>query len=173
MNEKELNKTLRESAISCGLCAQWQKEWENDWDMERRFSQFFRGLDFFLKHRFMTNQFIKDNFSEYARRSHNVIVDDEYSLANPRQALVAGESNTTIKIDAWSVSTIYVLDSSFAKVTAKDSSFVMVHVLDNAQVNIEKKDFAKVFVYLHSKDAVVISYDNIKIKEEFDYLKSK
>lgn len=171
MNEKELNKTLRENAINCGLCAQWQKEWETDWDMEHMFSQFFRGLDFFLKYRFMTNQFMKDNFSEDARRSHNVLVDDDYTLTNPRQALIVGESKATIDVDEWTVSTIYALDTSCVNVTANDSSFVMIHIFDKAQVNVEKMGFAKVFVYLHSKDAVVISDDNIKIKEDFDYLK--
>lgn len=166
IDEKELNKTLRESAIKNGLCAQWQKEWEKDWDIEYMISQFFRGLDFFLIHRFMTNDFMKENFNIDVRRSHNILVDDEYSLSNPKQALIAGDSKATIDADSWAVTTIYAIDNSYVNITAKDCSIVMIHLLDSAQVNVKKKDNSKVFVYIHSKKAVVISDDDIKIREE-------
>lgn len=171
IDKKELNKTLRESAIKNGLCAQWQKEWEKDWDIEHMISQFFRGLDFYLKNRFMTNDFMKENFDIDIRRSHNILVDDDYSLSNPQQALIVGNSNAIVDVNAWSVTTIYATDDSYTKVTAKDNSFVMIHLFDSAQVNINKKDYSNVNVYIHSKNAVVITDDDVKIRENLKYLK--
>ena len=171
INEKELNKSLREKAISNGLCAQWQRDWKKDWDVEEMISKFFKGLDFFLKNRFMSNEFMKDNFDIDVRRSHNVLVDDDYQLSNPKQSLITGNSNARINVDSWNVATIYIIDNSFTKVIAKENAFVMVHVLDSAQVNVTQEGDSKVFVYVHSKDSVVITTGKVTVKENLDYLK--
>ena len=171
MNKKELNKELRTQAINNGLCAMWQKEWKKDWDLDKMISQFYRGIDFFLDKRFVSNNFIKENFDRDFLRKNGILVDDTYSLLNPRNAILIGESQSTIRFNNYMVTTIYVIDNSKAKILAKGHSSVIVHLLGNPQVEVEQKEHGNVLIINHSKESVIISDDGIKIKEEFDYLK--
>lgn len=167
----ELNKELRTQAINNGLCAMWQKEWKEDWDLDKMISQFYRGIDFFLDKRFVSNNFIKENFDRDFLRKNGILVDDTYSLLNPRNAILIGESQSTIRFNNYMVATIYVIDNSKAKILAKGHSSVIVHLLGTPQVEVEQKEHGNVLIINHSKESVIISDDGIKIKEEFDYLK--
>ena len=69
----------------CGLCNQWQMEWSIDWNNDRMISQFYRGIDFYLKTRFVDRQFIKENFDIGLLRKNGILVDDTYSLINPEK----------------------------------------------------------------------------------------
>ena len=172
MELNTLNKSLRKDAIGFGLCQQWQGEWKSDWDKQKMVDKFFQGMDFCLKHRFPTNQFIKDNFDLDFRRKSNVLVDDKYSLLNPARALILGESESTIRMNARNSSTIYIRDNSHVKLLASGSSFVIVHLLDSAQIEVETKDNPHVVVITHSKDATLITdCQDVVYKEEYDWLK--
>lgn len=168
MNKTELNERLRKAAIDCGLCEQWQHEWENDWDSTKMISQFYRGIDFFLDKRFISNEFIKENFDKDFLRKWGILVDDTYSLLNARHAILIGDSTSTIRINNHNVSEIYVIDNSKAKIIAKDNAKVIVRLLGKAQIEVEKKGSANVTVINHSKDSVIISNDNIKIREDYN-----
>ena len=165
-----VNKELRKTAISFGLCQQWQDGWKNDWNREKMVDKFFEGMDFCLKYHFPSNQFIKDNFDIDFRRKSNVLVDDKWSLLNPLRALVLGNTTTTMRFNARNHSTVYIRDNSDVKILASGTAFVIVHVLDMANVRVEKKDDARVVIINHSKDSVIIADSNIIVKEEFDWL---
>lgn len=171
MDKKELNNELRTQAINNGLCAMWQKEWKNDWDLDKMVSQFYRGIDFFLDKRFVSDAFIKDNFEKDFLRKNGILVDDTYSLLNPSKAILIGNSQSNIRYNNYKVSTIYIIDNSKAKIIAKGHSAVIVHLLGSPQVEVEQKEHGNVLIINHSKESVIISDDGIKIKEEFDYLK--
>lgn len=168
---KEINNELRSMAISAGLCQQWQEMWRSDWNADRMISQFYRGIDFFLKNRFVSNKYIAKNFDRDFLRSHGVIVDDTYSLLNNRHSIILGDSNATFRANGHNVSRIYVTDQSNLKVIAKDSAFVLVSVFGNATVEVEQNFLSWVTVILHSKDAHVTTSGKVKIKENYDYLK--
>ena len=168
----KLNKTLRDDAIGFGLCQQWQGDWKSDWDKEKMVAKFFQGMDFCLKHRFPTNQFIIDNFDLDFRRKSNVLVDDKYSLLNPIHALILGSSESTIRMNARHGSTIYMRDNSHVKLLASGNSFVVVHLLDNAQIEVETQDKAHVAVITHSKNAILITNcKDVVLREEYNWLK--
>lgn len=171
MNNKELNNELRTKAIANGLCKQWQNEWKEDWDQDKMIRQFYRGLDFFLKRRFMSNDFMKQNFDIKFRRENGVLVDDKYSLMNPETALLIGNSESTIRVNGCQASHVYVLDDSKIKVYAKNKSFVIVHALGSAQIEAKAYDSARLVVIQHSHDIKLNVDENIVLKEEFDYLK--
>jgi len=171
MEIDKLNSALRNDAISFGLCQQWQGDWKNDWNKEKMVDKFFEGMDFCLKYRYPTNQFIKDNFDLEFRRKSNVLVDDKYSLLNPARALVCGNSTSTMRFNARNQGLIYVRDSSDIKILASGNAFVLVHVLDDACVRVEQKDNAKVVIINHSPDSVIIADSDVKVREELDWLK--
>ena len=171
VDKKELNVKLRKSAIESGLCDDWQKMWEKDWSLDKMVERFYQGIDFFLEKRFMSNQFIKDNFDKDFRRKNGVLVDDKYSLLNPEHAILIGESVSTIRYNGTNCATIYITDQSSAKVIAKNMSFVLIHILGNAKVECQQEHNAKVVAILHSHEASVVSDGNATIREEYNYLK--
>lgn len=162
---KQLNKELRENAVSCGLCHQWKSDWKKDWSLETMIAQFYRGMDFFIKNRFISNDFIKESFDLTFRRDNGVLVDDKYSLLSPMNAILLGNSESVIRFNSYDVCTMYVLDDSCVKIIAKGNAFVLVHAYGNAQLGIEQKDKASVAVIKHSNGCVVISDDDITVKE--------
>jgi len=165
MNEKELNNSLRTKAVNCGLCNGWQEEWRQDWGLDKMISQFYRGIDFFIDKRFVSNEFIKNSFDKDFLRRNGVLVDDAYSLLNTPNAIFIGDSKATVRFNGFSTGTVNVLDNSDARIVAKGNSFVMVHAYGSSQVSIEQKDKSKVVVVTHSKQCVVISDDNITLRE--------
>lgn len=171
INEKELNKELREFAISNGLCNKWQREWREDWDKDKMVSQFYRGIDFYIKNRFVSNDFLKNSFDVEFLRSKGILVDDTYSLLNPENAILIGKSSSNIRFNDRNISTLYILDKSKAKITAKGKSFVMVHLFGMAEVEAEQESGGEVVAIVHSTDCVVSSDSGVKIKYEFDYLR--
>ena len=171
MNKSELNKELKRLAINKGLCDQWQEDWKEDWDLEQMVRRFFLGIDFFLKERFVSNEFLKENFGKDFLRRNAILVDDCYSLLFPKYAILIGDSRSTIRSNGYKVSTIYITDNSNAKIVSRDHSTLIVHMLGTAQVEIQQYDDSHVAVITHSPESVVISDQNITIKEEFDYLK--
>lgn len=166
-----INRILRQKAISSGLCEIWQQEWKYDWDSERMVSQFYRGIDFFLKYRFMSNEDFKEYFDKDFLRNHGVLVDDRYSLLNPKNAILIGNSQSTVRINSYNVCTVYAVDCSSVNVIAKNSSFVMIHLLGQAKAEVCQDDKAKAVVIRHSPDNAVTTYGSVSVKEEFDYLK--
>lgn len=171
MSEKELNKELKEKAIACGLCQQWQNEWQCDWSMEKMISQFYRGLDFFLKKRFVSNSFIKKNVPIEFRRSNGILVDDKYSLVNPENAILLGKSESTIRINGSKASHVYVTDKGKLTVIAKNRAFVLVHLLDDASVDAQAFDSARLVVIQHSNGVSIKTNDLAIVKREFGFLK--
>lgn len=171
MNEIELSRTLRESARSNGLCDPWYDEWQDDSSAETLAEKMYKGLDFCLKHHWPSNDFIKENFGLDFRREVNVYVDDKHSVINPKQSLILGKSDITIRFNSNGHGEIHVRDNSRVKLTAKTRSFVIVHLYENAYIYAEQTELAKVVLVKHSKDVTVVTEGNVTIKEEYDYLK--
>lgn len=168
MNKKELNNSLRTKAVSCGLCNDWQKEWRQDWNLDRMVSQFYRGIDFFIDKRFVSNEFIKDNFNKDFLRRNGIIVDDTYSMVNPLYSILVGKSKSTIRMNGYKAGTTYILDNSEVNVKASGKSFIIVHAYGCAKINAEQDDKARVVVIKHSTQCHVVAKENIKVVEEIN-----
>lgn len=171
MKEKELNISLREHAISCGICNKFLREWQKDWDLQKMADQFYRGIDFFIDKRFISNNYMKQYFDVEFRRENGILVDDRYSLLNPKRAILVGESKSTIRFNSFNTATIYVLDESNVTITTKDHAIVTVHVFGKAQVCANKFDDSKISIISHNPECVIISDKNIAVKTNYDYLK--
>ena len=166
-----LNKEIREMAISHGLCEGWQKEWEYDWDQDRMISQFFRGIDFFIYKRFIPVEYIKVNFDKYFLRHKGIIIDDTYSLLNPTNAILVGNSKSTIRINGMKASTIYVTDSSKATITVRDKSFAMVHLYGQSSIDAKAYDSASITIIKHSELANTKVSGRCKVLNEIEIQK--
>lgn len=171
MDSVELSKTLRESARQNGLCDTWYNEWKDNTSKESLVAKMYKGLDFVLKNHWPSNAFIKENFSQDFLRKAHVYVDDKHSVINPKQSLILGKSDITIRFNSNGHGEIHVRDNSRVKLTAKTRSFVIVHLYENAYIYAEQTELAKVVLVKHSKDVTVVTEGNVTIKEEYDYLK--
>lgn len=170
---EEINRELRNSAVMCGLCNQWQMEWSIEWNYDRMISQFYRGIDFYLKTRFVDRQFIKENFDIDLLRKNGILVDDTYSLINPEKVILIGNSRSTIRVNSNKSSVIYLTDNAEVKITAKNRSFVIVHALDNATITARQNESARLVIIKHSYNLTILPDTNAVIREEYDYLKTK
>ena len=167
----ELNKELKNQAIALGLCNEWQDSWGKDWSKEKMVERMYKGLDFCLKYHWPSNDFITKHFDlDFLRRS-NVFINDKYSVCNPKQSLVLGSSEITFRYNAWNNGAIHVRDNSSAKIFARNKSFVMIHLYEKAYIEAEQHDKAIIVIIKHSPNVTVVADKNIKVKEEYDYLK--
>lgn len=150
-------------AISHGLCAEWQKDWQKDWNANQMVEKFFKGIGFFIKKRFVSNHFIKNNFDRKFLRDNYVIVDDTRSLLNPPKAVILGDSRTKIRINGYHLSEVYLLDTSVSEIIVKGNAFVVVYTLDNAQVSIVKEADSRVSVINCSDDTCIVAGTDVKV----------
>ena len=167
----ELNKDLRNQAIHLGLCKDWQKLWNKDWSQEKMVERMYKGLDFCLQFHYPANDYIIKHFDLDFRRKHNVFVNDKYSVNNPKESLVLGNSDVTFRYNGHSYGNIHIRDNSETKVIARNVSFVIVHLYENAYVDAEQIDNSKIVLVKHSRNVTIVAEKNIKIREEYDYLK--
>ena len=77
----------------------------------------------------------------------------------------------TFRYNGFSYGNIHVRDNSSAKVIARNISFVIVHLYENASVTAEQLDNAKIVLVKHSDKVSIVAPSNIKVREEYDYLK--
>lgn len=163
----ELNKTLRDSAIALGLCKQWQADWNQDWDVDKMADKFWQGINFCVKNHYPDKDFIVNTFDKNTLRGKCIIADDKYSLLNPSQALIIGNSQSTIRYNALASGRIHIQHDSAVTLTAKGRSRVIAHVWDRAHLNVQRQDVARVLVVLHSPYASVTHNGDIEVKQRF------
>lgn len=163
----DLNKELRNQAVTLGLCQDWQNLWKKDWSKEKMVERMYKGLDFCLKYHYPSNDFILKHFDQDFRRQSNVFVNDKYSVCNPKQSLVLGTSEVTFRYNAGWSGSINVRDNAKAKIYARNRSFVIVHIYDNAYVEAEQKDKATIVLVKHSQNVTIVADSKIKVKEEY------
>lgn len=168
----ELNTTLRSQAIKQGLCDKWQDDWKEDWTKEHLIDMMYKGLDFCLLRHWPSNDFIKNNFDIGLLREKSVFVDDKRSAMNPMKSLILGNSEIKMRYNSDYIGDVYVRDNSSVILTAKGRSFVMVHLFDNASVTAGQFDKATIVLIKHSPTVAIYANDNIKVKEEYDYLQN-
>lgn len=166
-----LNKDLKDQAVALGLCGDWQKHWNKDWSQEKMVERMYKGLDFCLQHHYPSNDFILKHFKKDFLRRSNVFVNDKYSVVNPKESLVLGTSDVTFRYNGHSYGKIHIRDNSSAKVIARNLGFVIVHLYENASVTAEQYDNAMVVLVKHSTNVHIAAPSNIKVREEYNYLK--
>ena len=167
MDLGELNKTLRKKAVDSGLCEKWQQDWQQDWSKGVMLEKYLDGIDFCLSHNYPDKSFIKKNFTKDELRNAAILVDDAWSLANPRQSVLLGSSTSTMRYNGISVCRIHICDNSKAKVIAKNRSFVIVHLVGNAAVNAETDETGRIAVIRHDESTSAETTGNVSVRKEF------
>lgn len=170
-NNISLSVELRNMARKLNLCDKWFGEWKDDTDEQTLIDKYFKGLDFCLIHHYPSNEYISTHFERDLLRKNGILVDDNYSLLNPSNAILLGSSKSTIRVNARNHAVIHVRDNVSVKVVAKNNAFVIVHAMDNSTVHAEGFDSSRLVVFRNSKSANIIVSGKATTEDDFDYLK--
>lgn len=145
---ENLSVTLKQQAISLGLCRQWQKSW-GDCTRQQLIDKFKKGIDFCIEHNYPSNDFIRTNFDAKLLRDNQIYVDEHLSLTDAPNGVYVlnGECSGTIRFGSWAAATVYVRHTSTVSIIAEDFAKVYVRVYDEAEVNVVDVGDASVKVY--------------------------
>ncbi len=166
-----LSAELRSMARKLNLCDKWFSEWRDDTDKQGLIDKYHRGSDFCVKHHYPSNEYISAHFERDLLRKNGILVDDDYSLLNPVNAMILGNSKSTIRINGRHHAVIHVRDNADVKIVAKNEAFVLVHVLDSATVHAEGFNTSRLVVFRNSKSANITVTGKAITEDDLDYLK--
>ena len=145
----KLNTELRETAIEYGLCAQWQKIWDDNKTPQELIDMWKRGIDFGIAHDYPTPTFIRENFDRDLLHDNLIYVDEHIDLDNAPSGVYVlnGECSGTIHFREWSAATIYVRHNSHISIIAEDFAKIFVRLYDEAEAYVCDVGDAVVRVY--------------------------
>jgi len=181
MTENELSIKLREDARRLGLCDEWYGKWLDNTDKEELVSMYKKGLDFCIKHRWPTRQFILHHFPQDFLREQGILVNDTRSypvrdkdrrLVYIRDFVLLGDSHATVRYSFRPhMCNIWVCDNSTIKVDVKYGAYMLIHLFDGATADVVTDLVSKVSVIRHSPETSVKKNGVVTIRNEYNYLK--
>ncbi len=143
-----LNRSLRSSAISLGLCQQWQSEWQSDKTPDELIRMFRRGQDFCIAHDFPTLETIRACFSPSDLERNGIYLDADLDTDTDSQSsdpenphattlqngtyIFLGTCRGTVRFPRWSAAILYVRHDSHLHIEAGDFSRIQIHLYDTA-----------------------------------------
>lgn len=146
---ENLSETLKQQAISIGLCAKWTSEWADDSDQQTLIDKYVRGIDFSLAYNWPSNDFIKANFDRDLLHKNLIFVDEHIDLDNAPSGvyIVNGECSGTIRLAPWSVATLYLRHDTNVQIEAGDFARVFIRLYDNSDATVSAAENAIIKVY--------------------------
>lgn len=145
---EQLNKTLKQEAISLGLCRKWQREW-GDCSEYELIDKYKRGIDFCIKNQYPTNEFIKENFNSDLLHENLIFVDEYINISDSPSGvyILNGECTGTLCFSEFAVATLYVRHSSNINILAGEFAKIFVRLYDDAEADVVEIENAEVRVY--------------------------
>lgn len=159
--KKSIGNKLKLQAESLGACEKGLDNLEklNEQELVNRYIHF---IDFCIEAQYPSNEFIKKNFDQDLLHRNNIYVDDFVERRNARQVVVIqGKSTGLLQYDGMTVADVYVRHDSEITIDCSRLSKVFISVYDNAKVNVNQRDGASVYVYLHGDACEVVAEGDV------------
>lgn len=155
---RELSIELRDMARTDGLCDEWFGAWSEDCSDEELFDKYKRGIDFAIEHDYPSNKYILTHWDRETLRRNGIYVNDkvEEDAGGSGTFVVNGDSEVTMRFDAYDAADIYVRHHSVLYLDASYMAKVRINLYDEARVEIGCREGAKAYVYRHSAKCKVI-----------------
>lgn len=149
---ENLSETLKQQAISLGLCKQWAEAW-GDCDQQELIDKYKKGLDFCIEHQYPSNELITENFDRSLLNENLIFVDEHLNLDDAPSGVYVlnGDCSGTLHFREWAVATIYIRHTSKVSIIAEDFAKVFVRVYDETEVEVCDVADAGVKVYERRK----------------------
>lgn len=144
----QLNRQLKDQAVSLGLCRQWQGEWDEDRTDTQLIEMFKRGQDFAIQHDYPSLDFIRDNFPQPILEANGIFVDAvaEKDLLNGTYVFL-GECDMTLRFPRWTAAVLWLRHDSRATIVADEFCKIQVRLYDRSEVEVSQSDDARVRVF--------------------------
>lgn len=160
----ELSKTLKNQAVSLGLCAEWTEAWGNP-DKQGLIDKYLHGIDFCIKHDYPSVEFIKKHFEPDLLHRNNIFVNEEVSRRNMNLiAVLNGKCTGTLLFDGFSSCDVYIRHESNITIDCSRLSKVFINIYDYAKINVIARDAASVYVYQHGNNCSVNSKGEVMVR---------
>ena len=163
MDNKKLNKELRNQARSLGLCDEWYKEWQKNESKQDLIRKYIRGIDFCIMHDYPSLDFARKNFDRRLLCDNGIFLDVMINDKNIPKAILLGNTVGALFYSDDYVGNVYVRHVSNVSIIAKGASKVFVETYENCIVSVKASEEAKVFVYHHSGE--ISTEGNVVIRE--------
>lgn len=157
--ESKLSDILKDSAQNLGCCDLWLSQWD-DCNQQELIEKYKKGIDFCTDKGYPSADFIDDNFDKELLQINGIYCNDNEILHedNTPMYIIRGSSSIKAVVRPFGVKTIHVCEDSVLYLKAKSLSKVFIRMHDNARLTVDADVASKVYVYIHSSNAVV-SYD--------------
>lgn len=145
---ENLSETLKQQAISLGLCQQWRRQW-GECDQQELIDKFKKGIDFCIENQYPANEFIKENFDRSLLHENLIFVDEHINIGYAPSGvyILNGECSGTLHFREWAAATVYVRHTSKVSIIAEDFAKVFVRLYDEGETDIYDVGDAVVKVY--------------------------
>jgi hypothetical protein len=145
---KEVIQTLKEDAISKGLCAPWQSKFKQEMSIEALAKMYMKGIDFCISSDYPTLTFLRKEFKGICE-PYGIFIDDKVTASNIRKIVLNGDCRALLEYDKYTVAQIFVRHTSKASINASEHSIVTIDAFDNAELVVAVSGNADVSVNLY------------------------
>lgn len=159
----ELQEELKQRAIECGLCKQWQEDWGTP-DKRRLMEMFAKGVNFCLRHNFPGADYIREHFDRAELTDNGILLDRTFSLQNPKNMIILGESRGNVDLSGFAFCDLHISDTACLELTAKDFARCSVSVYGKARLTVTNDGNNPVYVYRHGGD--VTTAGNVVVRDK-------
>lgn len=163
---------ILKQAKKAGLCADWQRDFQQDHTMQNLCTKYFEGLDWALENDFPSIETLR----EFKKETEDFGLFTDYDgmistemKSEPNQFAFFGNSTVDIDCTDYSVSEIVIRHNAKARILARENCYVIVNIVDNGEAQIECLDEARVTVYDYGKRTRIKTEGNVSvIKSDFE-----
>lgn len=163
---------LKEDGIAKGLCRPWQAKLREGLPLKDLVGLYFRGIDFCISNDYPSLDFLRNEIKGKGE-AYGVFVDDEVrGLRNYANVSLNGGCKALLEYDGFSVSRLYIRNTSEVGVCLSGHAFLTVDIFDDARLTLGVAGddaVANVNVYGNARVEVVGSGVKVKYKKKKTY----
>ena len=140
MEFSQLNKILKEKAVSLGICKKFYREWTDNVNIDILLDMYVRGLDFCIDNDYPNIDFIRENISLDDLHRHNIFLDEHIEMDNAFSGtyILLGNCTGYMNFELFSAATIHVRHNSNITLRSTEGSIVNAFKYENSTIKIEK-----------------------------------
>lgn len=162
---RQLNKELYDLAQKGGCCDEWLIKIAKS--SEDNLLELYRnGMDFNIEKKWISDDDAKRLFNPEIRHKHGIYIGEDCDLTLGNGIYVFKGLKCKLKLNRFTVSTIYILDGCDAKIDCEDFSHAFIHLYDST-LNVSQEDVAKVFVYDHTNSNNISYSGDVRIRAKY------
>lgn len=156
---KEIALELRKCKIE--ICDEYYQNMITFTNYAQLAAMYFRGSDWSMENDFPRIDILKKH--QGGLLPYGMITDGSGTYSNQKYLAVFGDSDLSLKYDAFSVGNIIIRHNSKATIEASGNAFLIINIIDNAEVEINCTDDAKISVFDYGQNTKIKTSGNVKI----------